>query len=328
MPVNKHLTIKDREQIYLCLNLGYSKRKIAKKMKRNHSVITREINSNLDKQGKYLPHLAQEISQERQSQINSQNASKDIRIWRYVREKLVAGWSPEQISGCIKDHIDSYVCTETIYNHIYAWKNKNLTLWVYLRRAKKRRTKKTGRRAQKEKLKNRVFLEERPKEANQRQEIGHWETDLMEGTRKEKDCVSVTCDRKTGYTLLSKSRNKTALEKKKTLFDQLAKLPRSLRRSITSDNGSEQALHQEIAQELNLNFYFCHPYHSWEKGTVENTIGLVREYLPKRFDLINVTQRDLNLIANTLNNRPRKRLGFKTPKEAILKEMGSGAFRS
>lgn len=327
MPVNKHLSIIDREQIYLYLNLGYSKRQIAKNLKRNHSVITREISCNQDKHGNYLPHVAQEKSQDRKSQTNSQNAGKDERIWTYVREKLVTGWSPEQISGCMKHDIDSYACTETIYNYIYAKENKDLTLWVHLRRVKKRRTAKQGRRTQKEKLKNRVFLEERSIEANQRQTIGHWETDLMEGIRKEKDCVSVTCDRRTGYVMLAKAENKTALEKKRTLINQLAKLPRNLRQTITSDNGSEQALHQEIAQELNLNFYFCHPYHSWEKGTVENTIGLVREYLPKKFALSNITQRDLNLIANNLNDRPRKRLGFKTPKEVILKELGSGAFR-
>lgn len=328
MTANKHLTIGDREKIYLYLNLSYSKRKIAGMLNRNHTVILREIANNQDEYGNYLPHQAQIKADERKSNANRINATKDERIWRYVKDKLVCGWSPEQISNRIEKDIGDYVCPETIYNYIYAKENKHLTLWVYLRRKKKRRSKKEGRRVQKEKLKNRVFLEERPKEANLRLKAGHWETDLMEGKRINKDCVSVTVDRKTRYVLLAKSKDKSSHEKKKTLIDQLTKFLPNFRRSITCDNGSEQALHEEIAQKLKLKIYFCHPYSSWEKGLVENTIGLIREYLPKKTSLEHITQRDLNLIANRLNSRPRKCLGFKTPKEAILKELRTGAFRS
>jgi len=328
MPIKKHLTIKDREKIFLYLNLGYSKRHIAKLLNRNHSVISREITNNQNDEGNYLPHQAQVKVVDRKSTANQNNASKDKRIWRYVKDRLVYGWSPEQISGCMEKDIGGYACTETIYNYIYAKKNRHLTLLVYLRRKKKRRTKKEGRRTQREKLKNRVFLEERPEEANLRMKAGHWETDLMEGKRINKDCISVTVDRKTRYVLLAKSKDKGSIEKKSALINQLAGLLPTFRRSITCDNGSEQALHEEIARELKLNIFFCHPYSSWEKGLVENTIGLIREYLPKKTSLEHVTQRDLNLIASRLNGRPRKCLGFKTPKEVILKELRTGAFRS
>jgi IS30 family transposase len=328
MSAKGHLTIQDREKIYLYLNLGLSKRKIATKLGRNHSVILREINHNQDDAGNYLPHQAQEKAETRKSESSKANAGKDERIWNYVKDKLVEGWSPEQISNCMWRDIAEYACIETIYNYIYSRENRDLTLWVHLRRGRKKRTRKRGRRTRKEKLKNRVFLESRPLEADERNMAGHWETDLMEGKRETKDCVSVTVDRKTRYVLLSKSANKTAVEKKKTLLDQLSHFLPTFKRSITCDNGLEQALHEEIAAELKLDIFFCHPYHSWEKGTVENTIGLIREYLPKKTSLENITQRHLNLIANRLNNRPRKCLGFKTPKQAILKELRTGAFRS
>ena len=219
MSAKGHLTIADREKIYLYLNQGFSKRRIARELKRNHSVILREIRNNQDENGNYLPHQAQNKASERKSQTSKINAGKDEIIWRYVKDKLVSGWSPEQISNRMKRDINKYACVETIYNYIYAHKNKDLTLWVHLRRGKKKRTRKKGRKTQSEKLKNRVFLEERPLEANQRKVAGHWETDLMEGKRINKDCVSVTVDRKTRYVLLSKSKNKTSAEKKRTMIE-------------------------------------------------------------------------------------------------------------
>ena len=318
----------EREKIYLYLNQGLSIRDIGKRIKRDHTVVSREIIRNKDPNGVYSPSRANEKAVERKSKANKANPLKNPYILRYVKSKLQDGWSPEEISGRIRIDIPLFsVSTEAIYQYIYKPENKRMELWVYLRRRRPKRMKKGNRKVNREIIPNRVFIDERPEAVNNRENVGHWETDLMEGKRVTKDVVSVQVERKSRFLVLGKMPNKSSLEKVKVVVSRLEKLPPWMRKSITFDNGSENTKHEKIGKKLNSKTYFCHAYHPWEKGTVENTIGLMREYLPKKTSLSVITQRDLNLVAELLNSRPRKCLGFKTPYEVFYNELG-GAFGS
>ncbi len=323
-----HLTHGERENIFLYLNQGYSNREIGERIGRSHTTIGREIEKNKGPDGKYLPSLAQKKSLERKTLANKQNPLKNKRTLNYTKEKLQEGWSPEQISGRIGKDVSGFsISHEAIYQYIYAKENKHLGLWVYLRRKQPARVEKEGRKSKREIIPNRTFIDERPNHVETRKEIGHWESDLMEGKKSDKPAVSVTTERKSRMTILSRVESKEAKAKAEATIRQMQKLPPGFRKSITFDNGSENARHEEMAEALNLKTYFTHPYHSWEKGTVENMIGLVREFFPKRESLEDITQRELNLAAQLLNNRPRKCLGFKTPYEVFYGEL-NGAFRS
>lgn len=324
----KHLTEKERELIFLYHNQGKSYRQIAKLIARDHRTVGRELKRNScsdedENKPSYSPFKAQEIAERRRKEAKTGLSKMDNPVLRsYVIKKIGKGWSPEQIAGRLKLKLpDLYVSYETIYKFIYARENRHLRLWELLRKRHRKRRRAKGRKA-KEMIPNRVFIDKRPKGANSRKEIGHWETDNMEGPRKNKDCVSVNVERKYLVVKLDKLRNKKSAEKRDSLINQFNKYPDNLVKTFTFDNGPENHQHQQIAKGLNCKTYFCNPYHSWEKGTVENTIGLIRQYLPKGTNLAKITKGDLSWIADELNSRPRKKLGFYTPSEMFYKETG------
>jgi len=323
-----HLSEQEREQIFLGLSHGLSQREIGRRLGRDHTVIAREIERNKGPDGVYRLFQAQQQAVVRISQANHSNPSKEERVFRYVREKLADCWSPEQIAGRIgKEMPELSISHEAIYQYIYQPEHRKFSLWVWLRRASPKRRKKYGRTIKRELISNRVFIDHRPPEIAARTEIGHWESDLMLGTRETTDAVSVTVERKTRYLLVNKLDNKTAQAKQESLMSDFAHLPKRLCRSITVDNGTEHMHHQAISQALALPIYFCHPYAAYERGTVENTIGLMRQYLPKKISFAHLSQRELTIIAGLLNQRPRKCLGFLTPAEVFNRELG-GAFRT
>jgi IS30 family transposase len=327
--MSKHIDDNERDKIAIYHGQGLSIRKIARILKRHPSSISDEIKRNKSSDGNYYANSAHKKAVIRSSKQHRCNASKkDDKLWSYIHRCLVDGWSPEQICGRIKKDIDWSICPETIYRHIYSGQNKHLTLWVYLRRKQKIRKKKHGRRIRREIIKNRRFIDNRDTKINTRKEVGHWETDIMIGKRETKDYLNILTERKTRYVMIDKLITTKAINYSESLIKKLRILPHFFRQSITSDNGTENAGHQTTSAILNLKYYFCHPYHSWEKGTVENTIGLLREYLPKKTSFANITNRDLQLIAELLNNRPRKCLNYLTPKEAMIKEMQRVGFRS
>lgn len=326
----KHLSLEERERIYLYLGQGKSSREIGRLMRRNHRTIAREIKRNQSAPapqltvGRYSPSVAQHLAdQKRQKAKMGVRKLDDPALQHYVIKQLGRHWSPEQIAGRLGLKVpDLAISHETIYQFIYAKENRRLRLWELLRKRHSRRQTKHGRKAQKAQIPGRVFIEYRSDEANLRLKVGHWETDNMEGTRATKDCASAVVDRKSGLVRIAKLKSKKAQEKEAALINQLGKFPDRLVKTITYDNGSENHHHQTVARRLNCQSFFCHPYHSWEKGSVENTIGLVREYLPKGTDLSTVTQGGFSWIAWQLNNRPRKRHGYYTPSEIFEKETG------
>lgn len=329
-----HLSLKERELVFLYLNQGKSLREIGRILNRHHATILREVTRNSGVGGKpgggrYSPSLATSLIRRRR-QESRRGKLDDLSLQHYVLGKLNRGWSPEQISGRLKLMAPNcYLSYETIYQFIYAPENKALRLWEFLRRGRRRRQFLYSRKAHTRKrlmIPNKNLIESRPKEANYRLTVGHWESDLMEGKRINPTAVSVTVDRKSRYLLLAKLATKEADSRARSLLDQLARTT-ILAKTITFDNGVENFQHELLTKYLGCQTFFCHPYHSWEKGTVENTVGLIRSYIPKGTDLETITATDLNTIAWELNNRPRKILGFYTPFEVLYNRVDSGALR-
>ena len=316
----KQLSLKEREEIYKGLLSGWSLREIANDLGRNVGTVSRELTrnsySNLENI-KYLPDTAQYKSKSRRN-LKVRHPLKSAEIYNYVISKLKKLWSPEQISGRIKvDLPGKSIGKEAIYLYIYSRKAKHLKLYGYLRLARKKRRKKEGRKVQRALIPCRTWITERPKAADERREVGHWEGDSLMFS-KQKAAILVKVERCSRYALGTKMRRKTAEIAKKAFIRRFSCIPEELRKSATVDNGSEFVEHLNITQELKMPFYFCHPYSSWEKGSVENTNGLIRQYLPRSTDLSKVSQIQIDRIIKQLNNRPRKCLNFRTPKEVFV----------
>lgn len=318
----KRLTTTEREEIFLLLNQGLSIREIGRRLGRNHGSISREISQAC---GEYSPTKAAKRAQQERTKPRKEKLNEGV-LRHYVVKKLGRHWSPEQIAGRLEQiHSRVRASYETIYQFIYSREGKKNRYFEFLRKGHKRRSLKSGRSSQKTKkvfIPNRVWIEARPEEAKERKTVGHLEGDLMEGKRTTGGAVSVVADRKSGLVLLDKLNSKNSPERMRPLLKRFGRYPNSLHKTITFDNGTENVSHELLPKYANCQTYFAHPYHSWEKGTVENTIGLIREFIPKGTDLTQVKQKDLNLIALYLNDRPRKRLGFKTPSEVTSEETG------
>jgi len=216
---------------------------------------------------------------------------------------------------------DQYVCHEAIYQYIYI---QAPDLIAYLARKHKKRRTKNPYRGTVERIKNRVSIALRPTQADDREMVGHWESDSMVGGDR-KSGLNVLLERVTRLVNISLMKNKTAQETKSAVTRRLSNHPDELVKSITYDNGSENVLHQEINDKLGVQSFFCEPYHSWEKGSVEQINGLIRRYLPKGTDFNNVTAAEINRIEKLLNNRPRKCLNYRTPYEMF--RLASGALK-
>ncbi len=318
----KHLTESDRVRIEVLLKEGYQASDIADNLGVNRSTITREINNRGNPSG-YIAKFAEVNYRTKRSACRPKKRIEETAIGTHVISKIRSGWSPEQISGRLALEITAgtraktdYLVPETIYKFIYDSDfGKEQKLYEYLRRGKKRRSKKYGRKSQKETIKNRVFIDSRPEEVSLRNTVGHWEGDSIIYPHKE--ALNSLVERKSRYGIVTKLARKTAELTKEAVIERLED---QLCLSLTVDNGTEQAEHQEITRQLQMPVYFCHPYHSWEKGSNENFNGLIRRYLPRGRSIVGVTQEDIDDIAWELNNRPRKILGFRTPTEVLKSE--------
>ncbi|MGH8103353.1 MAG: IS30 family transposase [bacterium] len=233
---------------------------------------------------------------------------------------LQEGWSPEQIAGRLRLEAGRRVVgPETLYRFVYESPvGRQLGLSEFLRRGKKHRTRRQGRKAHTHPIAGRRFIDQRPPQAHQRLRTGDWETDSLLFAHQQ--AANVLTERLSRFLVLTKLQNRSADETARVLQERLEGLPVA---SLTADNGPEHARHEAISRALRAPFFFCHPYASWEKGTVENTNGLIRRYLPRKTDLGSVTQQDLEGIADELNHRPRKCLGFRTPREVLLQSGGA-----
>lgn len=317
------LTEEERDTIARLVNQGISIRGIGRVLNRQHSSISREIKRNRFGDH-YVAIHAQRVSEERKSTAGKRETLKNPKIYSYVLEKLRQGWSPEQIAGRLKlEHErDSswHIHHETIYQFIYAKENREQRLWEYLPRKQQRRKKQHGRSSQRVHIPNRVSIHERPEEINQRQEIGHWEGDTVEG-KGRRESIHTEVERVSRFLMAAKIPAITSEETAKVQLKLFETLPQQARQSTTLDNGKENHLHI-VLNIIGMKTYFADPYSSWQRGTNENTNGLLRRYLPKKTSFHTLTQQELNDIVWEINNRPRKVLHYKTPTEIF-----SGAFQ-
>lgn len=335
----KHLSLEERERLYALKEQGLSFRKISKIVNRDHRTLEREYKRNRLAGQKYIPCKAQIHFETRSLKQRSGAPLKDLKIYLYVKDKLVNnGWTPEQIAGRLSlDYPDLSICHESIYRYIYG-KGRKDELWKLLPQMHKKRKRVPGRNVHKATFKSRIpdaiGIDQRPKKVDKRRQFGHLETDDMVGNKGSKTSLSATIERKYRYTLLSKMINQNSETKKKVLTKQLKSLESIQRsnkpvvRSVTSDNGSENTKHKEMASDLNTEWYFCRPYHSWEKGSVERAIKEVRRYIPKGTNLNKYSKDQIQWVENRLNSRPMKCLGWLSPKEAMEQEVNKYKFRS
>ena len=328
----KQLTYAERYALDVCLRDGLSYRKIAVKLGRSPNTWSLEVLENGGSREAYNPRLAQLSSSLRKWQANSRNPAKDPEVWAFVLGKLNQRFSPEQIAKDIVTQFprdaDMRVSHETIYAFINSEQGKAMHLHKLLRHKRLRKLRKAGMRAlplRKIKIPHRISIHERPKIVAAKKRFGDWESDLMEGKRRTKACLSVQKERRSQYLILVKIRGKSAAENVRAITDSLGAFPARLRRTITYDNGSENVTHARVNRILKTSSYFCDAYASWQKGSVENGIGLVRDYLPKGTDLTDINATELKRIQDELNDRPRKCLGWKTPRQVLsnhLKSLG------
>lgn len=320
----KHLSVEERDKLAVLRGKGLSIRSIAESLGRSHSSLVRELKRNAPPihSGYYLAHKAQKRAEERRQIAVRRKRLKTGKLRSYITRQLKRGWSPELIAG----RVQHFGWTESIsHEAIYQWIHEDAKQYIpYLTRAHRKRQKRGySRKHTKNHIPSRVSIVRRPKSVQSRKSVGHWETDTIV-SRRSRPVLQIVVERKARYTLLNRLPNREAASMRKTLNKSMCKLPTRLRKTITYDNGTENVEHQLVNAVLGTRSYFCTPYTSQEKGSVENRAGLVRRHFPKRTDFAKLTKLSIKAVERWLNNRPMKCLGFQTPAEVFRQ---SGALR-
>ncbi|MGH8244968.1 MAG: IS30 family transposase [Gammaproteobacteria bacterium] len=317
-----HLTPLERDYLGQALARGESLRAIARQLQRRPSTLSREYQRNRLSCG-YSPMTAQALAAARAAQPRRpRKLHPDGLLWRRVCRGLHRRWSPEQIAGRLQraypHDMRRRVSHETIYRAIYILPRGALRrqLISWLRQQRPRRGRCVDRRGRHTKIPNLVSIAQRPEAIAERLVPGHWEGDLLMGQRNQ-SAVGTLVERQSRYLLLAHLRGQTAPAVRQGFTRRLRRLPEPLRQTLTYDRGAEMAEHETLARALRICVYFADPHSPWQRGTSENTNGLLRQYLPKGTDLSAVSQRDLNRIAAQLNTRPRRVLDFATPHEVF-----------
>lgn len=317
----KHLN--DHERHVIChLNLfGLSKAEIGRRLKRPASTISREIKRNTNAMGQYFYDHAERLTQQRRLAAANSKRTGDAALMAYVEAKIKSQWSPEQIAGRLKTDPPKKLQGKTIsHTTIYRWiwsdRQRAENLRTHLRVAWKKRRKIYGKPTKRGQIPNRVSIEERPEIVEQRLRIGDWEGDTVVG-KGRKGYVMTNVDRLSLYLVARKVQRATGQAVADSIYQAMRRMPADKRKTQTFDNGREFSRHETIARQLKMDVYFAHPYSSWERGTNENTNGLLRQYLPKSRDFGTLTDAELARYVWRLNNRPRKCLNYKTPAEVF-----------
>ena len=322
-----HFTPEERDQLFDLLQIGLKQYQIAEVIRKSPSAVSRELNNNstvIDrrlnnsprKACHYLPDKAQKKYESRRKHSKYSFPLKSPEIHQYVVEHLTSfqNWSPEQISGRIEMDIGKAISPECIYQFIYSKRARHLRLWEFLRRRHSRRRKKHGRKPRKSPIPNRRDISLRPAKVETRKQAGHWEGDSIVGKGKG-PALHTEVERMSRMTFVRKLRRKTSDEVKKAMVSIFKSQPSSMRRTITLDNGPEHAGHEKVTKKIGSLIFFARPYASWQRGTNENTNGLIRQYFPKGTDFECISLREIRKVQDAINNRPRKCLGFRKPIE-------------
>ena len=314
----RHLGLKEREVIENLHRDGRSIREMSRVLSRSASTISRELKRNSSSvYDCYMDHRAQDRAVKRRSRASRRLRLKNDAIRDYVTCKLKQDWSPEQISGRIGiDHPGLSISHEAIYQYIYHPSTPNRTGLIDSLRRSHRRRKRKGQAPckHKPKITNRIGIQDRPFEVESRDRFGDWEGDTMT-SRQSKAALLSLVERKSRLVQLEKLEAKTAPLTSKAIIRRLLSFPKDFRHTITFDNGTEHADHEDISKAAEIRCFFCDTYSSWQRGTNEHTNGLVRQYLPKKTDFAIISDKKIKQIETRLNNRPRKCLDYKTPLE-------------
>jgi len=310
-----HLTLEEREIIAHLHRTGKMQTQIADRLGRSKSTISRELRRNRSRNG-YWAVAAQRRAERRRSERPWVAKMQRPDVRRYVRERLRQRWSPDQIAG--RSHSDfphdrrQQISHQTIYAWIRAEDASGQHWQKHLRRLGRKRPEweKRGR------LPTSVSIEGRPAVVDRRSRFGDWEGDTIVGANRRGGAVTLV-ERKSGYLLLGRVRNLQAATVRQAAARQYVATPAALRKTLTLDNGKEFAEHEQLAVEAALRIYFAKPYCAWQRGTNENTNGLIRQFFPKGTDLANIPEHRFTKVQQLLNDRPRKRLGYRTPNEVL-----------
>jgi transposase, IS30 family len=308
------LTSEERYMISALRKQGLNQSQIASNLERHRSTICREFKRNSSRLGHYRPSNAIELTSGRRSRSRRNQQFCQLQLAR-VESLLAEQWSPEQISGFLRKEREFLISHETIYRHIWKDLKRSGTLHTHLRCARKKRRKRYGAYDSRGRLAGKRHISERPASVETRATLGHWEIDTVMGTGS-KHCIVSLVERKSGYLLIGKLKARTQ-EQTSARTIRLIHQHIDCFKTITADNGTEFHGYESIERATDVAFYFATPHHSWERGTNENTNGLIRQYIPKGVSMTKLGQYQCNAIARQLNRRPRKRLGYRTPEECF-----------
>lgn len=319
----KHFSVEERERVQRGRWEKRSIRDIARELGRSPASVSRELRRNYPREHKvYTPRLAQERALFKRTQRGREQRLKNDRIRAFVVAQLKRRRSPEQIAGIIMQELGERISHEAIYQFIYAQirngypKKGCEDLRPCLRRRRKIRQPRGARRYQRVLKPRGPSIDERPTVVERRSRIGDWESDTIE-SKDHAPGINTLVERKTGMVFITKLRSKRGISTRAAIARRLSALPASVRHTITFDNGPENRDWRPIEEATGARCFFAHPYHSWERGTNENTNGLIRDYFPKGTDFRTITDDEIAFVERELNERPRKRLGWRSPLQAF-----------
>lgn len=315
-----HFTLEERDALQLLLSSNVGKAEIARALDKDPSSIHREILLN-SVFGCYIGHLAHRMASARRRLSKPCPKRSNQELMASVERLLKEDLSPEQISGRISlerpQEKSWHISHETIYQHVYGQALAGADLRPHLRQGRKKRAKRASGKSRRGQIPNRVFIDERPPIVETKGRRGDWEGDIVEGKGRQ-GYIATFVDRKSKYLVAYRLPNKTAARFTSGAIRAFTKVPGRLIKTITLDSGKENSYHAELASGLSAKVYFAHPYHAWERGLNEHTNGLMRQYFPKSKPLTFVHHRTLDKVVSMLNNRPRKSLGYRTPREVLF----------
>lgn len=309
----KHLTFEERQFLYRLKKKGKSNSEIAELMGRHRSTIGRELERNTGQRG-YRPQQAQRLADERRLASRRPHKMDNPEVHQYVEERLKMYWSPDQIAGRSRSDFPRSRWRWLSRQTIYHWINDYAPEWQTWLRRGGRPPEKRG------KLTDCVRIDGRPDVINRRRRYGDWEGDTMVGNGRRSALLTLV-ERKSGYTRIGRVDSMKSEQTMCVARRRMEDLPHRLKRSMTFDNGKEFAEHQRLSRSTGMDIYFCDPYASWQKGTNENTNGLLRQFFPKGTDFTQVSHHEVARVEQLLNERPRRRLGYRTPAEILAKHL-------
>jgi IS30 family transposase len=309
----QHLTFEERKLLRRLLLADYSKAEIAQGMNRDRSTIYREIRRNSGARG-YRPKQAQRLAEARREACRRPCKLEDPKLYRYVAQRLGKRWSPDQIAARSRRDFRRQPRRWLSRQTIYSWIHRRAPQWRLLLRRGGRPPEKRG------KLAGGVRIRGRPAVINRRRRYGDWEGDTLVGKGRRSALLTMV-ERRSGFTRLGKVRGMKSAPTIRVARRRMKDLPKSLRRSVTFDNGKEFSEHQQLTEQLGMEVYFAEPYRAWQRGTNENTNGLLRQFFPKGTDFTRISHHEVARVEKLLNERPRRRLGYRTPAEVLAKKL-------